>query len=146
MWILPEKLFYKCPVIKLKCHLHAIPLQHTHKKANTQSRKLSHRKGNFGQLYLMTRDKEVPGRIHGLQSVRHKGSEKMFFNGSIFFLSSPPLFFSLLLFWYTFLSYFSLLTFIIPYCPCAGVTCQESRQQSLSLSHCLGWFSCCKWS
>lgn len=103
------------------------------KKANTQSRKLSHRKGNFGQLYLMTRDKEVPGRIHGLQSVRHKGSEKNVFQWQHIFLSSPPLFFSLVLFWYTFLSYFSLLTFIIPYCPCAGVTCQESRQQSLSL-------------
>lgn len=70
-------------------------------KSKTLSRKLSHRKGNFGQLYLMTRDKEVPGRFHGLESVRHKGSEKYFLMTA--FLSSPPLYLSPLSFGIAFL-------------------------------------------
>lgn len=68
----------------------------------------------------MTRDKEVPGRFHGLESVRHKGSEKYFL--MTIFLSFPPLYLSPLSFWYSFLTYFSLLSFIIPYFPGLGGT------------------------
>lgn len=51
-------------------------------------RKFSHRKGNFGQLSLMTKDKEIPGRFHGLQNVRHKGTENIF----IFYVLHPFLY------------------------------------------------------
>lgn len=40
------------------------------------------------------------------------------------FLSSPPLSLSPLSFWYSFLSHFSILTFIIPYFPGLGGTCR----------------------
>lgn len=51
-------------------------------------RKTFPQKKKFGQLYPMTTDKEIPGRLQGLPSVRYKGSEKYFFHGNV--LPSPP--------------------------------------------------------
>lgn len=117
-------------------------ISHTHTHTKTLSRKLSHRKGNFGELYLMTRDKEVPGRFHGLQSVTHKGPEKHFFNGSIFIFSTPSL--SPLSFWYSMFScfspsylYYSLLSSFGRY---ANELCNK-----VALPHCWRRLSWCKW-
>lgn len=74
--------------ISSACHSHSPP---TRKKTKLRQENIPTE--NFGQLYLMTTDKEVPGRLQGLQSIRHKGSEKIFSCSILFFFfsSSPPL-------------------------------------------------------
>lgn len=74
------KMSYSKVKISSACHSHSPP---TRKKTKLRQENIPTE--NFGQLYLMTTDKEVPGRLQGLQSIRHKGSEKIFSCSILFF-------------------------------------------------------------
>lgn len=131
MWILPGRLLQDTCKTNSKCHLHAIPLQHAHRKKPTPCQE------NFPT------EKEILASCTWWQEIRkYQGgsmvckvlgtkAQKSIFQWQHFFNLFHS-FFSLLSFCYTFLSYFSLLTFIIPYCPCVGVTYHETTQRGLS--------------
>lgn len=127
MWILSQKkkksfkMSYSKVKISSACHSHSPP---TRKKNKLRQENIPTE--NFGQLYLMTTDKEVPGRLQGLQSIRHKGSEKIFSCSILFFffIFSTLVFISLL-FWYNVI-FFHISPFFplfILYFTSLGVTC-----------------------